>query len=143
MIRRLLAHHGEQARNAADAAGPGASAGIPAGNAEVLFGEGSRDGRERGAHGAHDNHFHGGAGRRRDPAGFARLRALLDAAPELSAVARRLMVHRAASAIVAAKGRALGDVTIGDVVAWHAAEEDDTPAAPQAAAQVGRLLRSR
>ena len=131
-----------QARNAADAAGPGASAGIPAGNAEVLFGEGSRDGRERGAHGAHDNHFHGGAGRLRDPAGFARLRALLDASPELSAVARRLGSPRR---LRDRRGRGQGARRCHDRgrVAWHAAEEDDTPAAPQAAAQVGRLLRSR
>jgi integrase len=59
----------------------------------------------------------------RDLAGFACLRQLLDADPELSAAARRLTVRRAA-AIVAAKGGTLGQVTVGDVVAWHAAEED-------------------
>jgi integrase len=70
-----------------------------------------------------DNYFTAALIAERDLAGFARLRELLDADPELSAAARRLTVHRAA-AIVAAKGGTLGQVTTGDVVAWHAAEED-------------------
>jgi integrase len=70
-----------------------------------------------------DNYFTAALAAGRDPEGFARLREVLDANPELSAVARRLTVHRAA-AIVAAKGGTLGQATIGDVVAWHAAEED-------------------
>jgi integrase len=74
----------------------------------------------------------GGAARRnfdrmlaaeRDPAGFARLAGLLDADPELSPVVRRVTVHRAA-VIAGAKGGALGDVTIGDLLAEHAAEEE-------------------
>jgi integrase len=59
----------------------------------------------------------------RDPAGFARLQELLDADPELSAHARQVAVHRAA-VIVAAKGGMLGQVTIGDLIAEHAAEDD-------------------
>jgi integrase len=57
----------------------------------------------------------------RDPAGFARLQGLLDADAELSAAARRVTVHRAA-VIVAAKGGTIGEITIGDVLAEHAAE---------------------
>jgi integrase len=73
--------------------------------------------------GAANNHFTRALAAERDPAGFTRLQGLLDADPELSAVARRLTVRRAA-VIVAAKGGTLGEVTTGDVVAWHAAEED-------------------
>jgi integrase len=70
-----------------------------------------------------DNHFARVLAAERDPAGFARLGELLGADPELSAVARRLTVHRAA-VIVAAKGGTLGEVTTGDLIAEHAAEED-------------------
>ena len=70
-----------------------------------------------------DNYFTEALAAERDPAGFARLRELLDADPELSAAARRLTVHRAAAA-VAAKGGTLDQVTIGDLVAEHAAEQD-------------------
>jgi len=70
-----------------------------------------------------DNWFAGALAAERDPAGFARLQGLLDADPELSAHARRVAVHRAA-VIVAAKGGTLGQVTIGDLVAEHAAEQD-------------------
>jgi integrase len=70
-----------------------------------------------------DNHFARVLAAERDPAAFARLGELLDADPELSAVARRLTVHRAA-VIVAAKGGTLGQVTTGDLIAEHAAEQD-------------------
>ncbi|MGH3288996.1 MAG: hypothetical protein ACRDPD_30700 [Streptosporangiaceae bacterium] len=73
--------------------------------------------------GAANNHFTQALAAERDPAGFARLQGLLDADPELSALARQRTVRRAA-VIVAAKGGTLGEVTVGDVVAWHAAEED-------------------
>ena len=72
--------------------------------------------------GASDRHFARVLAAELDPAGFARLRGLLDADPELSAAVRRVTVRRAA-VIVAAKGGALGDVTIGDLLAVHAAEE--------------------
>jgi integrase len=72
--------------------------------------------------GAANNHFTQALAAERDPAGFARLQGLLDADPELSAAARRVTVHRAA-VIVAAKGGTLGEVTIGDLLAEHAAEE--------------------
>jgi integrase len=68
------------------------------------------------------NHFARVLAAERDPAGFARLQGLLDADPELSEKARRVTVHRAA-VIVAAKGGTLSDVTIGDLLAEHAAEE--------------------
>jgi integrase len=70
-----------------------------------------------------DNHFARVLAAERDPAGFGRLRELLDADPELSAAARRMAVHRAA-VIVAAKGGTLGQVTTGDLIAEHAAEAD-------------------
>jgi integrase len=72
--------------------------------------------------GATNNHFTQALAAERDPAGFARLQGLLDADPELSAAARRVTVHRAA-VIVAAKGGTLGGVTIGDLLAEYAAEE--------------------
>lgn len=59
----------------------------------------------------------------RDPGGFARLRELLDADPELPEVARRVTVHRAA-VIAAAQGGTLAGITIGDLMAEHAAEEE-------------------
>jgi integrase len=73
------------------------------------------------AGGAASNHFTRALAAERDPAGFARLQGLLDADPELSPVARRLTVHRAA-VIVAAKGGTLSEVTVGDLLAEHAAE---------------------
>jgi integrase len=75
------------------------------------------------AGGAANNHFTQALAAERDPAGFARLQGLLGADPELSATARRLTVHRAA-VIVAAKGGTLGQVTIGDLLAEHAAEDE-------------------
>jgi integrase len=75
------------------------------------------------AGGAANNHFTQALAAERDPAGFARLQGLLDADPELSAAARRLTVHRAA-VIVAAKGGTLGQVTTGDLLAEHAAEDE-------------------
>ena len=73
------------------------------------------------AGGAANNHFTQALAAERDPGGFARLQGLLDADPELSPVARRLTAHRAA-VIVASKGGTLGEVTIGDLLAEHAAE---------------------
>ncbi|HUZ38560.1 MAG TPA: site-specific integrase [Streptosporangiaceae bacterium] len=69
-----------------------------------------------------DNWFARALAAERDPAGFARLQGLLDADPELSEKACRVTVHRAA-VIVAAKGGSLGQVTAGDLLAEHAAEE--------------------
>ncbi len=51
----------------------------------------------------------------RDPEGFARLAAACDADPSVSAAARSQTIYRAAL-IIAAKGGALGDITVGDVV---------------------------
>ena len=51
--------------------------------------------------------------RSRDPEGFARLRALCDADPHVSAVSGSHTVYRAAE-LVAAKGGRLGDITVGD-----------------------------
>lgn len=73
--------------------------------------------------GASDNQFARAVAAERDPAGFARLRELLDAEPELSDPDRRAAAHRAA-VIIAAKGGTLGQVTIGDLLAEYAAEED-------------------
>jgi integrase len=73
--------------------------------------------------GAATNYFTRALAAERDPAGFARLQGLLDADPELSAAIRRVTVHRAA-VIVAAKGGTLSEVTIGDLLAEHAAEEE-------------------
>jgi integrase len=70
-----------------------------------------------------DNHFARVLAAERDSAGFAQLQGLLDADPELSVTARRVTVHRAA-VIVAAKGGTLGQVTVGDLIAEHAAEQD-------------------
>jgi len=70
-----------------------------------------------------DNWFAQALAAERDPAGFARLQELLDADPELSDAVRRVSAHRAA-VIVAAKGGALGQVTIGDLLAEHTAEEE-------------------
>jgi integrase len=75
------------------------------------------------AGGAANNHFTRALAAERDPAGFARLQGLLDADPELSAAARRVTVHRAA-VIVAAKGGMLAEVTIGDLLAEYAAEDE-------------------
>jgi len=73
--------------------------------------------------GASDNRFTRELAAERDPEGFARLREILDADPELPAPGRRAAAHRAA-VIVAAKGGLLGQVTIGDLLAEYAAEED-------------------
>jgi hypothetical protein len=73
--------------------------------------------------GAADNYFAETLAAERDPAGFARLREALDADPELSAVVRRVTFHRAA-VIAAAKGGTLSQVTIGDLLAEHAAEDE-------------------
>jgi hypothetical protein len=51
----------------------------------------------------------------RDPDGFARLAAVCDADPGVSAVARSQVLYRAAI-IMAANGGTLGDITVGDVV---------------------------
>jgi hypothetical protein len=53
--------------------------------------------------------------RGRDPAGFARLRALCDADPDISESAAKLVLHRGAE-ILAAKGGTLIEITIGDVL---------------------------
>ena len=51
----------------------------------------------------------------RDPGGFARLRAPCDADPSVSVVARGQPLYRAAM-IIAAKGGALGDIIVGDLL---------------------------
>ena len=53
--------------------------------------------------------------RTRDPHGFARLRQLCDADPRVSAVAASLTLRRSAE-IIAAKGGALADITVGDAL---------------------------
>jgi hypothetical protein len=53
--------------------------------------------------------------RTRDPQGFARLQALCDADPHVSADAASLTLRRSAE-IIAAKGGALADITVGDVL---------------------------
>ncbi len=61
--------------------------------------------------------------RGRDPAGFARLRALCDADPDISESAAKLILHRGAE-ILAAKGGTLIEITIGDVLELLDAERD-------------------
>ena len=61
--------------------------------------------------------------RGRDPAGFARLRALCDADPDISESAAKLILHRGAE-ILAAKGGTLDQITIGDVLELLDAERD-------------------
>jgi hypothetical protein len=51
----------------------------------------------------------------RDPHGFARLRALCDADPHVSANAESLTLRRSAE-IIAAKGGVLADITVGDAL---------------------------
>jgi hypothetical protein len=53
--------------------------------------------------------------RHRDPQGFARLRALCDADPHVSADAASLTLRRSAE-IIAAKGGVLADITVGDAL---------------------------
>src|SRR5712691_7929744 len=53
--------------------------------------------------------------RTRDPGGFARLQALCDADPHVSAEAVSLTLRRSAE-IIAAKGGVLADITVGDVL---------------------------
>jgi hypothetical protein len=53
--------------------------------------------------------------RHRDPQGFARLRQLCDADPQVSDVAASLTLRRSAE-IIAAKGGTLADITIGDAL---------------------------
>ena len=53
--------------------------------------------------------------RTRDPGGFARLQALCDADPQVSAEAVSLTLRRSAE-IIAAKGGMLADITVGDVL---------------------------
>ena len=53
--------------------------------------------------------------RTRDPHGFARLRALCDADPQVSGFAAALTLRRSAE-ILAAKGGTLADVTVGDAL---------------------------
>jgi hypothetical protein len=73
--------------------------------------------------GAGNNHFARVVIAERDPAGFARLLELCSADPELPVTVRSRTVHRAA-VIVAAKGGTLAQITIGDLIAEHAAEAD-------------------
>jgi len=53
--------------------------------------------------------------RTRDPGGFARLQALCDADPHVSAMAVSLTLRRTAE-IIAAKGGTIADITVGDVL---------------------------
>jgi integrase len=73
--------------------------------------------------GTADNHFARALAAERDPAGFARLLELCSSDPELPVTVRSRTIHRAA-VIVAAKGGTLAQVTIGDLIAEHAAECD-------------------
>jgi integrase len=59
----------------------------------------------------------------RDPDGFARLRAVCGADPGVPAAAAKQALHRA-SLILAAKGGAVSDITIGDVLELLDAEKD-------------------
>ncbi len=59
----------------------------------------------------------------RDPGGFARLRALCDADPHVSAISGSHTLYRAAE-IVAAKGGGVSDITVGDVL--ELLEDTDT-----------------
>lgn len=58
----------------------------------------------------------------RDPDGFARLRAVCDDDPGISAVARGRMLYRSAL-IVAAKGGGLTEIAVGDVIELFDAED--------------------
>jgi integrase len=73
--------------------------------------------------GAADNHFARVLIAERDPAGFARLLELCVSDAELPVTVRKRTIHRAA-VIVAAKGGTLAQITIGDLIAEHAAEAD-------------------
>jgi len=67
--------------------------------------------------------------RSRDPEGFARLRALCDADPHVSAVSGSHTVYRAAE-LVAAKGGRLGDITVGDFLELLDTELDTLASVP-------------
>jgi hypothetical protein len=73
--------------------------------------------------GAASNHFARALAAERDPAGFARLLELCSSDPELPVTVRSRTIHRAA-VIVAAKGGTLAQITIGDLIAEHAAEAE-------------------
>ena len=71
----------------------------------------------------------------RDREGFTRLRTLCDGDPRVSAVARNQTLYRSAL-IVAAKGGALGNITVGDVLELFEAEDDG----PRTNPATGRTL---
>jgi integrase len=76
----------------------------------------------------------------RDPDGFARLRAACDSDPAVSKTARSHTLRRAA-VILAARGGALADVTVGDVLELLDTEADVHGAASTDSAACYRLLR--
>jgi len=84
--------------------------------------------------GAAENHFARDLAAQRDPEGFGRLLELCGSDPDLPAAVRSRTLHRAA-VIVAAKGGTLAQITIGDLIAEHAAE-CDTMARPGQDTQV-------
>jgi hypothetical protein len=73
--------------------------------------------------GTASNHFTRELAAQRDPQGFTRLRELCACDPDLPATVRARTIHRAA-VIIAAKGGILADITVGDLIAEHAAECD-------------------
>jgi integrase-like protein len=76
----------------------------------------------------------------RDPAGFARLRAAVGSAGQITAGARHATIGRAA-VIIAAKGGMLADVTAGDFLELLDAEREDRSRPGDYSAISWRLLR--
>lgn len=76
----------------------------------------------------------------RDPDGFARLRAHCDGEPEVSARATTRTLYRSAL-IIAAKGGAVGEITVGDVVELLEAESDVHGAIGDGSTLFYRMLR--
>ena len=113
VIRRVLAHHAEQTRQAAERARPAPAPGYRPETLKVLFGSPSLSCLVAGAAGK--GSLTRNLARTRDPHGFARLRALCAADPHVSGFAAALTLRRSAE-ILAAKGGTLADVTVGDAL---------------------------
>ena len=79
--------------------------------------------------------------RGRDPEGFARLRALCDADPHVSAVSASHTLYRAAE-LVAAKGGRVGEITVGDMLELLDTELDALASVPGDVAVSYRLMRA-
>jgi Phage integrase family len=78
--------------------------------------------------------------RGRDVEGFARLRALCDADPDIAEQITKLILNRSAE-ILAAKGGFVDDITIGDVLELLDTERQVNASRPSGAAALYRILR--